>query len=359
MNIRDLRQKEAVSSYLYDSDHRSILNCCPRFGKIRVAIDIIKELNADKVLLLMPRNDIWAGWDSDFKDTGVRPSNIQKSTFASIGKLKKDDWDLVIIDEPHELSINQQEKLAPIIENQKVLGLTGTMTQKTRNELYDNLTLDVCYKYTINQGVDEGILTDYNMYIHQVRLDNKKPLYRTSKGRSYTEKGYFDLYTYIRKDAKMKHFIDMKLINIIQNSYSKMMKTKELLGKFSRERVLVFCGVTKVADNLGIPVYHSKKKEEEIFSSFCGGVKYNQLATIKMMQAGITVLPINKGIINYMSGNPEDSAQKICRFLGFEYDNPEKKAEIHIISTDEVFETDRLKTGLLFFDDRKIHHITP
>ena len=233
------------------------------------------------------------------------------------------------------------------------------MTQKTRNELYDNLTLDVCYKYTINQGVDEGILTDYDMYIHQVRLDNKKPLYRTSKGRSYTEKGYFDLYTYIRKDAKMKHFIDMKLINIIQNSYSKMMKTKELLGKFSRERVLVFCGVTKVADNLGIPVYHSKKKEEEIFSSFCGGVKYNQLATIKMMQAGITVLPINKGIINYMSGNPEDSAQKICRFLGFEYDNPEKKAEIHIISTDEVFETDRLKTGLLFFDDRKIHHITP
>lgn len=359
MNIREIRQNEAAHSYLFDSDHRSIINACPRFGKIRTAISIMKELRSDKILLLMPRNDIWDGWNNDFHDTRFRPSHILKSTFTSIGKIKKDDWDLVIIDEPHELSINQQEKLAPIIENQKVLGLTGTMTQKTRNELYDNLTLDVCYKYTINQGVDEGILTDYDMYIHQVRLDNKKPLYRTSKGRSYTEKGYFDLYTYIRKDAKMKHFIDMKLINIIQNSYSKMMKTKELLGKFSRERVLVFCGVTKVADNLGIPVYHSKKKEEEIFSSFCGGVKYNQLATIKMMQAGITVLPINKGIINYMSGNPEDSAQKICRFLGFEYDNPEKKAEIHIISTDEVFETDRLKTGLLFFDDRKIHHITP
>lgn len=357
MNIRDLRQNEAAHSYLFESDQRSIINACPRFGKIRVAINIIKELNSRKVLLLIPRNDIWTGWDNEFNNVGVRPPIIQVSTFASIGKLKKienDDWDLVIIDEPHELSINQQNKLAPLIENNKVLGLTGTMTQKTRGELYDNLNLDVCYRYTINQGVAEGILTDYNMYVHHVKLDGKKFIYKSAKGRQFTEKGYFELYMYVRENAKMKHFIDMKLINIIQNSHAKLVKTKELLGKFSGERVLVFCGVTNISDKLGIPVYHSKKKEEEIFTSFCNGIKYNHLATIKMMQAGITVLPINKGIINYMSGNPEDSAQKICRFLGFEYSNPDKKAEIHIITSDEQFELSRLKTGLLFFDPAKI-----
>lgn len=356
MNIRETRQEEAIHSFLFNSDQRSIINACPRFGKIRVAIGIMQKMNVHKVLILMPRNDIWAGWENDFKDTGFNPI-VQKSTFASIGKLKNEGWDLVIIDEPHELSINQQTKLSPIIKNTKTLGLTGTLTQKTRFELYDNLDLDVCYKYTISQGVEEGILTDYQIVIHTVKLDNKKIQYTSSKGKSYTEKGYFDVYTYVRNNAKMKHFIDMKLINIIQNSHSKRMKTIELLGKFSNERVLVFCGVTNVADNLGIPVYHSKRKEEEIFNSFRNGIKYNHLATIKMMQAGITILPINKGVINYMSGNPEDSAQKICRFLGLEYSNPDKKADIHIISTDEQFELSRLKTGLLFFDNNKINYL--
>ena len=118
---------------------------------------------------------------------------------------------------------------------------------------------------------------------------------------------------------------------------------------------MVFCGVTQVADSLGIPVYHSKAREKDLFLDFCvGGGNVNQLATIKMMQAGITINPINKGIINYMSGNPEDSAQKICRFLGLEYNNPDKKAEIHIVSSNEDFEISRLKTGLAFFDQSKI-----
>lgn len=355
MSIRNLRQEEAARSFLFESDHRSILYCCPRFGKIRTALMIIEELNVKKVLLLMPRNDIMDGWNKEIETLNVK-LDIIKCTFASIKNLKKDNWDLVIIDEPHELSINQQEKLAPLIGDDKVLGLTGTMTNKTRKELYDNLGLDVCYKYSIDEGVKEGILTDYKIYIHSVSLDNKNFIYK-SNTRRYTEKGYFDLYTHLRKSAKMKHFMDMKMINIIQNSQSKLLKTKELLHKFSEDRVLVFCGVTNIADNLGIPVYHSKSKEKEIFNDFCSGVNYNHLATIKMMQAGITVLPINKGIINYMSGNPEDGAQKICRFLGFEYSNIEKKAELHIISTSEEFEKSRLETGLLFFDKNKIEYV--
>jgi hypothetical protein len=62
-------------------------------------------------------------------------------------------------------------------------------------------------------------------------------------------------------------------------------------------------------------------------------------------------------VINYTSGNPEDTAQKICRFLGFEYDNPDKKAEIHLISSTENFEKSRLKTALLFFDESKINYV--
>lgn len=359
MTIRDVRQQEAVDAYLA-SDRRTIINACPRFGKIKVAMDIMKKMDIRHVWILAPRNDIFKGWDDDFEKFGYRPTVVGTSTFASIKKIETTlKPKLIIIDEPHELSINQQVTLAQKIKELydpqvPILGLTGTLTNKTKNELYDNLTLDTCYTYTIDQGVEEGVLVDYQLIVHKVPLDTKVLGWGAKK--KHTEKRYFDAIMKVRENDNnplTKHYMNLKMINIIQNSLAKAKKTKELIDKYSSERILVFCGVTEVADNLGVPVYHSKAKEKQVFLDFCSGTGLH-LATIKMMQAGVTIVPINKGIINYMSGNPEDSAQKICRFLGLEYDNPNKKAEIHIVSTNESFEQIRLQTGLAFFDQSKI-----
>lgn len=356
MNIREVRQQEAVDAFLA-SDRRTIINACPRFGKIKVAIQIMERMNVDHVWILAPRNDIFKGWDDDFDKFGYRPTIVGETTFTSIKKIEtKLRPELIIIDEPHEMSVNQQVALAEKLGNiaYPILGLTGTLTNKTKNELYDNLNLDTCYTYTIDQGVEEGILVDYQLVVHKVPLDNVVKGWGAKK--KYSEKRYFDAITKVKDDAEdplTKHYMNLKLINIIQNSLAKKQKTKELIDSFSSERVLVFCGVTEIADDLGIPVYHSKAKEKQVFLDFCSGTGLH-LATIKMMQAGITIVPINKGIVNYMSGNPEDSAQKICRFLGLEYDNPGKKAEIHIVCSNESFELMRLQTGLAFFDQSKI-----
>jgi superfamily II DNA or RNA helicase len=358
VGIREVRQAEAVQAFLSSSDRRSVINACPRFGKIRVAFRIVEQLSPWNVLLLAPRNDIFEGW----KKEGMYDMDPvwDMLTFTSIKKIDRDDFGLVIIDEPHEMSVNQQLTLAEKLRKYKgpILGLTGTMTNKTKNELYDSLELDTCYTYSINQGVEEGILVDYQMFVHPVLLDNTVKTYGVKK--NYTERSWFEITCNIAEDSrnpKTKHMMNLRKINIIQNSLAKKLKTQSLIGQFKDERVLVFCGVTEVADDLGISVYHSKVKEKQIFDDFCSG-KGMHLATIKMMQAGVTVKPISKGIINYMSGNPEDSAQKICRFLGLEYDNLSKKAEIHIVSTTEPFELSRLKTGLAFFDPAKITYKT-
>lgn len=355
--MRDLRQKQAVRAYLDHVDGRTIINACPRFGKIKVALDIVKQKGYKHVWILAPRKDIFKGWQDDIKKFGG-PTITGMTTFTSIKKLTDSlHPELIIIDEPHELSANQIKALKPFAKKYPTLGLTGTITEKTRKELYDGLGLDVCFQYSIEQGVNEGILADYHIFIHKVPLskDLKEKVYTTSKGHRYSEKGYFDMFLKIRNAAepKQKWFMDIKLINIIQNSYAKKTKTIELIQEHKHNRILVFCGVTAVADSLNIPVYHSKAKEKVIFDDFCKGNSF-YLATIKMMQAGITITPINLGIINYMSGNPEDSAQKICRFLGFEYDTPDKEAELHIVCSDEPFELGRLKTGLAFFEQSKI-----
>jgi hypothetical protein len=67
--MREQRQKEAVEAFLA-SDGRSILNCCPRFGKIKVALDILKKVGYNRPAILAPRTDIFDGWENDMDKFG-------------------------------------------------------------------------------------------------------------------------------------------------------------------------------------------------------------------------------------------------------------------------------------------------
>lgn len=360
--MREIRQQEAVQSFL-DSDRRSIINACPRFGKIKVAIDIMKKMDIKNPMILAPRLDIEDGWKKDFKKFDME-GGYEFRTFTSIKKIDFFSNRLLILDEPHEMSVNQQKDLNKLLKNIEVhklphaqpdiLGLTGTMTQKTRRELFNSLDLGVCFKYSIEQGVNEGILADYEIVVYETDLDNKSNAYSTKK-KYYTEKEYFNLYKYLLEEED-QYFMELKMIKILQDSIAKQILTEKLIREHKDDRILVFCGTTAAADVLGIPAYHSKSKDKKLFQDFCNG-KGKHIVTIKMMQAGITVSPINLGIINYMSGNPEDGAQKICRFLGLEYDNPGKKAVIYIVSSTEPFEKQRLETALSFFNQSKIKHL--
>jgi superfamily II DNA or RNA helicase len=358
IDLRSRRQKEAEDAWNFNK--KSIINSCPRFGKILTSINIIKNNNYKKILISIPRLDIKESWENDFIKWGFKPENVEYVTYKSAKKFKSWQGDLIILDEIQEASLGELKELSNIVDNNNTLGLSGTITKKTENRILELLGIGICYKYSIEQGVEEKILVDYNINIHLVNLDKIKPVYNSKYG-LITESKKFQQLMYVKNklldEDKPTHFIDLKCIQLLQNSIAKQEYTKKLLDLYKEQRVLVFCGVTKIADSLDIPVYHSKAKEKKILQDFCEGEGLN-LATIKMAQSGLTIKPINRGILNYTSGNPEDTAQKICRFLGIEYNNLDKKAEIDIICSNTAFEKERLKTGLSFFDENKIKYIT-
>lgn len=357
--MRQVRQAEAKDAW-FDSDRRSIINACPRFGKIKTSIEIMKDMDVGTVLIVYPRTDIKDGWEKDFEKWGYKPPVTEYSTYRSLDKAVLNNWDLIIYDELHEASDAQLDVIAGIDKRIPVLGLTGTITSKTESQIWDKTGIDVCYRYSIDQGVEEGILCDYTIHVHHIPLDNKVAYIKRASGKVLTEKKAFDNLDYAIKKLKEKRqntfFMELKKIAMVQSSLAKREFTKRLLAAYNNERVLVFCGVQEIADALGIPSYHSGNKNKQVLDAFCNGEGLH-LATIKMMQAGVTITPINKGVINYTSGNPEDSAQKICRFLGFEYNTPDKKAEIHVVCTTEKFEIERIRTALLFFNQEKINLI--
>ncbi len=357
LTLRDKRQQEFADIWL-NNGMTGILNLCPRFGKIYTTINILEQLDNDiNILIAYPDLKIKAAWEEDFKARKYKNPNITYTTHLSLKKHTETHFDLIVLDEIHLLSEAQMEAVNEL-HCDHMLGLTGTLSSWTEQTLADELKLPVVATYSIEQAIEEGVITDYEINVISVPLDNKVD--NNYKGKWKTEKKQFDAYGWVidqmERQRKSTMFLRLARMRIIQGSLAKLNKTKEILAKHKNERILVFCGVTKIADALDIPVYHSKAGDKQVFEDFASG-KGNHLAVVKIGNTGVTYKPLNRVIINYFDSNAENLAQKINRCMAMEYSTPDKKAHIYIICSTEDVEKKWLKKALEFFDNQKIKYL--
>jgi len=357
-SIRDKRQQEFADIWL-KSKH-GILNLCPRFGKIYTTINALEKMPDDiTILIAYPDVKIKDSWEADFEKRGYNNPNIAYTTHLSLKKYVDFEFDVIIIDEIHLLSDAQLDAAEILLRyNECVLGLTGTLSVATEREIEERLDLHVIAHYPIELAIQEGVIVDYEINVIKVPLDNTVMVKYNTKTR--TEKQQFDSYAWVIDQLERQNrntmFLRLARMRIIQSSLAKTNATKALLAKYKDERILVFCGLTKIADELGIPSYHSKSDEKQVFDDFAEGVG-NHLAVVKIGNTGVTYKPLNKVIINYFDSNGENLAQKINRCMAMEYNTPDKKAHIYIISSTEEVEAKWLKKALEFFDNSKIKYI--
>lgn len=337
---------------------RGILYLCPRFGKISTSIYILNNFKFDKILIAYPEINIKKSWEKDFLRLKYTNS-VTFTTHKSLDKHSDQDWDIVILDEIHLLSENQINVCKKFKTN--ILGLTGTMSKWTKAVLKNDLNLPVISTYTIDQAISDNVITDYEITVKMVDLDNK--VINNYKGKKRTEKGQFNALTAVISSLeslkKNTFFLKLARMRLIINSLAKLEATKKILKENKNERILIFCGDTKNADKLGCPTHHSKNRDKSIdkFDSFAeGDSKNNHMAVVKIGNTGITYKPLDKVIVNYFDSNPENLAQKINRCMALEYNNPDKKSYIWIISSTEEAELNWLKKALEFFDKSKVKY---
>jgi superfamily II DNA or RNA helicase len=357
MTIRDKRQAEFADIWV--KKKHGILLLAPRFGKCRTSIIALEKLKPKSILIAYPDNKIKESWEADFRASGFDDSIVTYTTHLSLKKYNDKSFDVVIIDEIHLLSEAQIEVCKDLFDNNKqILGLTGTLSSWTERTLEEELDLHVIATYPIEKAIEEGVITDYEIHVIRVPLDTT--VLQEYKTKNKTEKKQFDDLTWVinkmDREGSNAMFLRLARMRIIQSSIAKTKATKRILSTHKDERVLVFCGTTKVADNLGIPSYHSKSSEKKLFEDFAEG-EGNHLAVVKIGNTGVTYKPLNKVIINYFDSNAENLAQKINRCMAMEYNTPDKKAHIYIISTNEVVEQKWLSKALEFFDKNKIKYL--
>jgi len=360
MTLRDKRQAEFAEMW-WNQGKFGILNLCPRFGKIRTTINILKKMKPNcSILIAYPDNKIKQSWIEDFEEMDYENDNITYTTHLSIHKHTGTEFDIVVIDEIHLLSEAQIGACVDLFSiNDNILGLTGTLSRWTKRTLRDDLSLSVVAEYPIEKAIEEGVIVDYQITVVKVPLDN---IVRNEYGKKKIKKTELQQFKYLTGTInRMMYsggntmFMRLARMRLIQSSLAKLNKTKQLLNQYKDERVLVFCGTTKIADSLGVPSHHSKSKDKDAFKRFAEG-EGKHMAVVKIGNTGITYKPLNKVIINYFDSNAENLAQKINRCMVMEYNTPDKKADIYIISSQENVEEKWLNKALEFFDKKKINY---
>lgn len=353
-------QEEIVQKALkfYKSDNKGYIDGAMRLGKIKITIDILKNSCApiSTILISYPDNKIKQSWIDEFKKWGYDSFNIVFVNFSSLHKFKDARPDFFVIDEFHDCSDLERDYCHQIMTNYvntKTLALSGTISKETKG-LWG---LKEIAKYTTNEGIEAGILADYAISVHFVPLDTKEKT-PNKKGKLLSEKQKYDNYTYVintfRKEGKDTMHLTLSRNRLSTSSIGKMKYLKTLLEKLKDKRVIVFCGLTDVADKTYLPTYHNKSENDDNFQKFQKG-EINHLALAAMGKMGVSYTNLDSVILLNATGNKEETAQICNRAIKLDYKG--KIADIHIIALNEEAEVNKIKNTLSMLDKTKIKYL--
>lgn len=355
---QDEIQKEYVKKSLkfLQKHKKGYLNLAMRFGKTKTTIEILKKLvPKDAVILIAyPDNKLKDTWQSECEKWEYTNPNVTYVNFSSLRKYIEYCPDVFIIDEFHACSENERNFAHNIIHTSTYsLGLSGTVTNDT-DELWD---FEEIASYTTEQGIEDGVLADYQITVHLINLDNKVYT-KDSKGKLKTEKQRYDGYSWVIEKLKQEGrdfmFLALSRNRLSQSSIGKLHYVQALLEKLKDKRVLVFTGLAKAADSIGIPSYHTKSKNDNAFVAF-QNKEINHLALAAMGKVGVTYPDLDCVILTNFTYNAEESSQILNRAIKLDYHG--KVADLHILCLNEKPELKKVKQSLSMLDERKIKYV--
>jgi len=308
-----------------------------------------------KVLVVAPKRSIFQSWKDDAEKFGKHSllDRIVFTTYLSLNKHNPNDYDVIYLDEMHSLLDSHRSFLE--VYRGKILGLTGT-PPKYRNSEKGRIVQEFCpvvFTFKADDAVENGILNDYQIIVHELELDRSKGYVAEMKGKSFVTSEY-DNYTYWSRrldvgsgSAHMLRVMRMKALM----EYPTKEKYTSLLMRSISSKCIVFANTQKQADKLCPYSYHSGNKDsEENLEMFKKG-EITQLSTVLQLNEGVNIPNLKQGIIMHAYGNERKAAQRIGRLLRL---NPDDKAIVHILCYVGTVDEKWVKEALESFDQSKI-----
>lgn len=349
------RFSKEIWEYLCDKN-LGCIDVAQRVGKTFIAGNMIKtNCEGEKILIAYPDNQIVSSWELAFKELDINTENIVLTNFSSLKKYVDNQWFIFFIDEVHDAGSEKElENIGKIIDNSIYsLGMSGTLSQETKNRLWELFGMKVFLTYSAEQAISDGIISDYSITIHKAYLDDVIKT-KNKQGKLLTEKKKYDNYSFViekmKREKKNFMFLALQRNSLAQKSIGKRKKCLELLKQMKDKRVIIFTGFSEQADNLGIPSFHSKSKEDNMLRF--NNLEFNHLALANMGRIGKSYQNLDSIILLSWTGNEEDVFQRVSRAMLLDYKT--KIADIHLICIQENSEIKKLEKALSLLDQNKI-----
>ena len=316
------------------------------------------ELNTTslmRTLVVAPKKSIFQSWKDDAETFNMQEqlSRITFTTYLSLNKHNPADFDAVYLDEVHSLLDSHRGFLQ--LYKGKILGLTGT-PPKYKDSEKGKLVQEFCpvvYTFKADDAIENGILNDYQIIVHELSLDTNKnyPVLMKTKSFITSESQNYNYWGQrLETGSGPVHILRVMRMKALMEYPSKEKYTKKLLNSINT-KCIVFANTQDQADRLCTYSYHSNNPEsEDNLQQFKDG-NINELSTVMQLNEGVNIPNLRQGIIMHAYGNERKASQRIGRLLRL---NPDEKAIVHILCYMGTVDEKWVKEALEGFDQSKI-----
>ena len=348
---RRLEVQNEGKNRIMNSGFNGIALVAPRVGKTKMMLDSLEGSSAE-IFVSSPYDVIRKNWLAEHAKWGST-SAIKSICHSSLKKIPE-GLPLLIVDEIHTLSPAQIRTIQQK-KPQRIMGLTGFMSQYTQKGLRWNLGLNPIFEYGIEQAITDGIISSFDVTVLKCPMNDTNryvEVFDFSSSRKYwlTERNAYEYYTEIFEAnrsklltdptdadaAKWKEIYARKRQHLIYKSPYKLRFANSITDEALKEqRVITFAGNIEISGKLNDHyAYHSKNKKEENLKKFIAG-EIDKCAVINMANMGITIPNLKIAIIQQAQSTAETSVQRILRVCNLE---DMKKAHIFILAFSNTVE---------------------
>lgn len=359
MSKREEIQQEALTIAL--RHNKCGLGVSMGVGKTLIGlkyIDHYQQQDLQKVLIVAPKLSIFDSWRSDAEKFGISIDNAEFTTYLSLNKYNPEDYDLLILDECHSL-LHSHLSFLQLFKG-KILGLTGTPPRYDNSEKGE-MVRDYCpilYTYITDDAVDDDILNDYRIIVHNMYLSTRntmpvnlknKPTFWTSEKKNYD---YWCKRLAEASSVKERQICSVQRMRALMDFQTKEKYVRKLIED-QEEKCLVFCNTQDQADRLSKHSYHSNNPDSEENLQLFKDDNIDILTCVMQLNEGVNIPNLKSGIVLHAYGNERKFNQRLGRLLRL---NPDDTAYIHILCYKDTVDEKWVGEALKDLDPKKIKY---
>ena len=317
-DIREKVQQDALDAVL--KHKRATAAVSMGVGKTLIGLKYIEHFqdNTDgelRVLVVAPKLSIFQTWVDESKKFNIKIPNIEFTTYISLNKHDCQKYDVVILDECHNLLKSHLPFLG--CYTGRILGLTGTPPRYIKSEKGQmvNKFCPVVFNYITDEAVESNILNDYRIIVHRLKLSTSSTIAVKTKNKDFYTSELKNYQYWTSRIAESTTKKQEQIASIMRMKALMDFRTKEDYAKklFSEieDKCILFCNTQAQADKLCDYSYHSSNEDSEHNLDLFKKDKIDKLSCVLQLNEGVNIPNLRAGIIMHSYGNERKASQRI------------------------------------------------